>query len=60
MRQMFLNLSICEEENTFLPSLNKSKCELLCYSQRTVMYKQPDNPCHLTETSETENHITTK
>jgi hypothetical protein len=58
--KMFLNLSACEEENTFLPSLKQVLMSTTLLHSKTVVYKQGDSPGYLTEKIETENQITTK
>lgn len=60
MKQMFLNLSVYEEENTFLPSLKQILISDTLLHSKTVVYKQGDSPGYLTEKIETENQITTK
>ena len=58
--KMFLNLSACEEENTFLPSLKQVLISTTLLHSTTVVCKHGDSPGYLTEKIETENQITTK
>lgn len=59
MKQMLLNLSACEEENTFLPSLKQVFISTTLLHSKTVEYKQGDSTGYLTGKIETENQITT-
>jgi len=49
MRQMFLNLSVSEEENTFIPSLKQVLISTTLLHSKTIVYKQGDSPDYLTE-----------
>jgi hypothetical protein len=47
--KMFLNLSACEEENSFLPSLKQVLISTTLLYIKTVVYTHGDSPGYLTE-----------